>query len=280
MPDGKEKTMVKTIDKPTVSPSQDDTQAGGNSPLPAIGTGDNVTTLPVSHIGTGPAKGAAKRNIFNMAAAEVSEKVERKIATMQVVRQRLAQAADLFKEGGDKSSEATAIADNAAVLLYQARAAGTVSAEEASGALGDIFGYKAKKDGTPGKTPDGQGEAIRKRVVRAIQARQFLNGEDGGRFFDGMPPEPVQAIVDRLDSEDENNRLSIWSAYDQFAAIKRENAERTIPAFDPKRVAQMVEELSKEGAADILRSSPDLVKAYGALIDVLNVVGEAAASEA
>ncbi len=259
--------------------SQSNTEQGVTGDEPSVDT--NVTALPVAHIGAGPSR-SARPNIFNQQAAIVSKQTAMKVATMQESRQLLAEAADLFKEGGDKAEEATKIADRAAVSLYQARIAGAVTGEEVSGALGDVFGYKPKKDGTPGKTPDGQGEAIRKRVVRAVQAADFINTGDGGRFFEGLSPDSVDErgntiadIVSRLG----NNDMSIWTAYQYLADIKRDSMVRTSPAFDPKRIAAMVEALSEEGAAAIFASSPDLVIAYGALIDVLNVVGEQAAME-
>jgi hypothetical protein len=43
------------------------------------------------------------------------------------------------------------LAASAATRLFLARKAGTISGDELSGLLGDIFGYKPKADGTPGK---------------------------------------------------------------------------------------------------------------------------------
>jgi hypothetical protein len=219
-------------------------------------------------------------NIFAIQAAKVSEQVSLKLTMMQTARQQLAHANDLFAEGEGKSKEATEIADEAAMTLYQGRTDGVVSADEVSGALGDVFGYKAKSDGKPGKTPAGQGEAIRKRVVRATAAYDHLNGGDGGRFFEGLTADSTTADGLTLADVVHNvgtGAMSIWTAYEKFAEIKREHTVKTDIAFDAKRIAGIVGSLSEEGAADTLRNMPELIAAYGALIDVLNVVGEAAA---
>lgn len=221
----------------------------------------------------------AKANIFNVAAQEVSERVATKMQHMGTIRQGFAEAFDLYKEGESKATEARAVSNKVALLLYQDRVAGIVSADEGSAVLGDIFGYKPKKDGTPGKTPDGQGEAIRKRVVRAEQAYQHLTGGDGGKFFEGLEADSADKdgntlaeVVNGL----ETGEGSIWMAYETFAAIKREHMTRTNAAFDAKRIASIVEALSEEGAAETLANDPNLVAAYGALIDILSSVGEEA----
>lgn len=230
--------------------------------LTATGTNDSAASVAIA---------PKTVDLFASVRAVESDSVQAKTVTMQVARQKLAQAADLYKEGGSKSDEADAIAADAAGLLYQARAAGKIDANEVSGVLGDIFGYVPKKDGTPGKTPDKQGGAIRKRVVRAVEARQYVNGEDASRFFEGLPVDAVAAIVERLDIEGDN-RLSIWSAYDLLGKLKTENAARTNPAFDPKRIAAITASLGEEGGPDIVRNSPELIKAYAALVDVLDVI--------
>ena len=216
----------------------------------------------------------ARKSIFTAHRTEVSQQAIAKVQVMQSVRQRLAEASDLFNEGEDKAIEARVIADKAAVGLYQARIDGLASGEEVSGLLGDIFGFKAKKDGTPGKTPDGQGEAIRKRVVRAVQASEYVNDGDGGRFFDGLPAEEIGDILATLEA----GELSIWTAYERFAEVKRDHAVKTNAAFDPKRIAAIAEALSEEGAAEIFAANPALVASYGALIEVLAVIDEQASA--
>lgn len=224
--------------------------------------GDNVTPLSAGQ----------PTNIFAAMRANVSESVQHKLQEMQVIRQRLAEAADLFSEGKGREAEASEIADDAALRLYQARADGLVSNDEISGVLRDIFGAVPRKDGTPGNTPAGQGAHIRKRIVRAVNALEYVTNGDGGRFFEGLPEGEVEDALNRL-----KNGGSIWSAYEDFADIRKAHMVRTNAAFDPKRIGAIVESLSEEGAAKMIAENPALVEAYAALLDVLNVLGEEAA---
>jgi hypothetical protein len=234
-----------------------------------------------------PAKGK-RENIFETQAVAMREQAAAKVAVMGTVRQRLAHAFDLFSEGGEKEQEAKEEADASAIALYQARRDGIISADEVTAALGDIFGYKSKDkavqhpvtaaDPKASRTPFGQGEAIRKRIVRAVQAAEHVDDVQSSRFFEGLDKGKVADVLNRLGNE--ANPLSIWSAYDYLAEIKRQNMVRTNPAFDPKRVAGIVEALSEEGAADIVAANPALVTAYGALLSVLRILGEEAAKKA
>lgn len=209
-------------------------------------------------------------NLFLMQAANISQQARRKIELMGDVRQRLAEASDLFAEGDDRREEATEVAAKAALGLYQARISGTISADEVSAALGDAFGWKKLKDGSPSKTPLGQGEAIRKRVVRAVSAAEYVSNGDGGRFFEGLPEKEVDNVLTLM----QNGEMGFWAAYERFAEIKRENAIKTNPAYDPKKVAAFVESLSQDGAGDVIRNNPALIASYAALLDVLVTLGE------
>lgn len=216
--------------------------------------------------------------------AALSETGAAKVAILTGTKQRLAQAADLYAEGGKKAEEGKVIADQAAVELYKARAANILSADELSSILGDTFGWKAKKgdkdrpvkggDPDASKTPFGQGEAIRKRVVRTVQAHEFVTGADASKFFDGLPQEKVADVLQRVES----NQLSIWSAYDYLGDIKRENATRPDPAHDPKAVAKFVTALQEKSFAERFLSNPDLQDAYLALHDMIVQVDNEAAS--
>jgi hypothetical protein len=209
--------------------------------------------------------------------ALLSETGQAKHAILTNTKQRLSQAADLYSEGGAKAKEGQEIAEVCAVDLFKARADGILSADELSTILGDSFGWKVKankgdpntpvKGGDPNasKTPFGPGEAIRKRVVRAVQAHEYVTGTDASKFFDGLPTDKVQDILDRT----RNGQLSIWSAYDYMGDIKRENVTRVNPAFDPKAVAKFVEALREKGAAAQFVANPDLQDAYLALYDMI-----------
>lgn len=267
--------VTKANAKPTLVHSNQANAATGDDADVAAPVAKAVDDADVKPAALKPNLLGGKKNIFAQAAIEMTQQVSDKLTVMGSVRQQLAEASDLYNAGDDKAKEATEIADKAAVSLYQARTANTVSAEEVSAILGDIFGYKPKSDGSPGKTPAGQGEAIRKRVVRAVSADEFCQTGDGGRFFEGLPDDEIKSVLEAVSQ----GSMSIWTAYERFAEIKRDHATKTVFAFDPKRIAGLVESLSEDGAADILRASPSLVAAYGALIDILNIVGEQAAEE-
>jgi hypothetical protein len=216
-----------------------------------------------------------QKGLLGARRALLSETGAAKHAILTDTKQRLTEAADLFNEGGEKAAEGKAIADQAAVTLFKARADGVISGEELSSMLGDSFGWKAKKgdktrpvkggDPDASKTPFGQGEAIRKRVVRAVQADEYVNDVDASKFFDGLPKQEVSDVLSRV----RNDSLSIWSAYDMLGDIKRENVTRLEPAFDPKAVAKFVEALRSPKAPERFAANPDLQDAYLALYDMI-----------
>lgn len=224
------------------------------------------TVVSIKGAGTRKSLMAAFTNAQTVAARD-------KMEVMGVVRQGLAEAADLFKAGTDSEKQAVEVASKAALRLYQARAENLVTPAEVSAALGDEFGYKPKTDGTPGKTPAGQGEAIRKRIVRAASAYDYVMNGDGGTFFQGLPVDDVNSILASM----ENGDIGFWAAYEAFAQIKRDNATKTIPAFNHKHISSLVDALSEKGAPFKFRSNPELVATYAALVDVIKLVDEAAA---
>ncbi len=151
--------------------------------------------------------------------------------------------------------------------------AGAFNGEEVSALLGDRFGFVPKKDGTPGKTPFGEGQAIRKRVVRMVSAAEYVADETlGGRFFEGIPQEDVADVLNGLN----NGTVSIWTAYDQLTELRKANNERADMAFDPKKIATITASLSTGAAADRLANSAALRAAYAGLQDALAVASEAA----
>lgn len=265
------KQTHKPAPKPVIQPNGPVKESGIDN-----GEGENVVSLADLK-----AKGVRK-SFINERTHAISQMAAEKHAIMGDVRQKLAEAADAYKQGLDVNGEAQAIADNAAGRLYKGRTAGVISADELSAILGDVFGYKLKTDGKPGKTPDGQGEAIRKRIVRAVQAFEHVNGRDGGAFFADLPKdasdEDGQTIQDVLDRISEGE-TSLFTAYDRFAAIKKASQEARIPmAFDPKKIAAITESLSNvTTAAQHLIDNPALADAYAAMLAVFGTVDGVAA---
>jgi hypothetical protein len=218
--------------------------------------------------------------------AQLSETVARKTQLEQEARQHIAQAIDLIKEGEGKEEEAAALIDRASMALYRCRIEGQMSADALTGVLGDQFGFKDKTDATKSvpaghpnasKTPFKRGEAIRKRIVRAVQANEYANGRDGGAFFNELPKEEVQATLNAMT----DGKLGFWAAYEKFAEVKRTHdaAKAKIDAaYDPKKVAAFAEKLNAEGAAKLLLANGELVRSYVTLHSMIEVAMEKAAA--
>lgn len=211
------------------------------------------------------------RNVFITTAKADATKAATKISMMGTIRQQLAEARDYQDQGGHWMREATTIADKAGLALYQGRTAGLLTGDELSATLGDAFGFKTRpSDGKASKTPDGLGEDIRKRIVRAVAATEYVTGNSVPGFFSGIPEDEVEPVVTAL----ENGEISLWSAYGKFTDIKRAHQVRLDIAFDPKKIAAIVAALSSDGSGERVKASPGLVAAYGALIEVLSVIGD------
>lgn len=208
---------------------------------------------------------------------EVSAKVADTATLYSSAKQRLAEAADLWSGGEANAAEAEQVAADAAALLYQGRIGNTISAEQVTEALGSVFGFKEKKDGTPSATPNKRGEGIRKRIVRAFNGHAFVSGaNETDRFFDGLPRDDVASILNEF--EDGDGDATIWTVYNDLAELKRNLTNRTNPAFDPKRVMKLVAALSEPGAPRLFAGSRALVAAYAQLRSVIRETDLAAAA--
>lgn len=237
---------------------------------PAV-TPETTKPTPTSSNQDGESQPVA--NAFDIANAQMSEKVKDKVLTVSAVKQRLAEAKDAFNQGAEHVKEGNAIAGEAGVKLYQAMTSGIVDAEETNAILRDVFGAKETSNGQPGKTPAGQGEVIRKRIVRAVAADEFIaNGGASSGFFKDLPAEAadeVQAVLDTLDADG-----SIWTAYDALNKIKAKHRDRAAMAFDPAKIATINESLGKPEAVLMLFNSTALFDEYRTLSKLLKVLGE------
>jgi hypothetical protein len=223
--------------------------------------------------------GGKKPKSLKAAEAEVSEQAKASASLESEARQRLAEANDLFGKGEEFAAEAQAVLDKGLVLLHNARVNNLMSADHLTALLGDQYGFKHKDNpdesvpaGHPkaSKTPFKRGEAIRKRIVRSVQAHQYINGGETSKFFDGLPQSDVAAVLNGMTSGD----IGFWNAYERLGAIKREHDAARVrldPAFDPKRVAAMAEKLAEEGAATALANNEALKRAYVALYEMVEV---------
>lgn len=221
-------------------------------------------------------------NAFLDGANSLSKELQDKVQHVGQARQILALASDLYREGTSRHDEAVETANKAMLTLYRDRVSGIVSADEVTGILGDIFGYKAKKDGTPSKTPDALGEVLRKRIVRAVAAHDYVKSDpanrddgeaepetDGGAFFKGLPTSDVYGLVSNIGDE-----FNLWTFYDATAQLKKDHTNRVAAAFDPKRMAALADTLNVPDAAIRILDVPGLKAAYTGLIETLLMIGE------
>lgn len=210
------------------------------------------------------------------AQADVTERAAASQTTMQEVGQLLAQVADMEADGRHNAREIRDLASQGAKRLYQGRAQGLFSNEQITAVLGDKFGYKEKGEGADktrpvpaghkdaSKTPFGEGEAIRKRVVRAVDAHRFVmsDGEDATSFFEGMNVETIKGVLADIDGG-----LSIYSAYDDFTAIRKAGNPTLDAAFRPETIEKQAKRLTESDMAEGLRNNPLLIIAYKGLME-------------
>lgn len=209
-------------------------------------------------------------NLFTKQASERNEKLARKAVLLSGAKQHLAEACDFYADASKSDNVANQAASKGAETLLFSQCEGLLSKEEVNAALGDIFGYKPKSDGKPGKTPAGKGEDIRKRIVRLHNAYEYAFGRDGGTYFESLPKDEVFAVVSNAMGGD----VSVWTAYEQLAEIKKNHQEKVESAFNPKTIAALVEALAKDGAQEKIKANPALIANYGALIEVLEEIGK------
>lgn len=233
-------------------------------------------------------KGKGNRaSLLDAVTVNVTASAAEKHAVMTTARQKLAEAFDLFEMGQDKAKEAEEVSNAAGVTLYQARLNGAVTMEEINAILGDQFGYKTRdkdadkskavpaSDPKASKTPFGKGEAIRKRIVRACQAGEYLRDPDNASsYFENVPTDELERVLGAVDSGD----LTLWTAYDRIAKIKNDNRDGPVEAaFNPKAIAKIMDQLAAEDAAERWIDNPTLVAAYAELRAMIGTVDHQAA---
>lgn len=218
----------------------------------------------------------------DMYKTEIASSAAEKSLAVSKAKQRLAEASDLAKSATATRGECDLLIAEAATVLYQARAKAIATNDphgltmsEISAALGDVYGFKVTQStGKPSKTPAGDGEAIRKRVVRLIAAYEFVNSTglmtDSSKesFFVDLDKNEVAAVLAQVD----NGHKSPYSAYDEFTAMKAAMREKTERAFNAKMIAEIATSLASEDAAKKFIGHPELLAAYVALADIWNVL--------
>lgn len=218
-------------------------------------------------------------NVFLAGASSITQQALDKVRELGTVRQLLAEAHDKFLEAGVPAStkdeptglakEATEKAARAAHKLFLLQTSGAISKDEVSSILVDIWGAKPRKDGQVGKTPNGQGEAIRKRVTRAVDAFRFVQSGEPTAFFKGLDSDAVADIVDEV----QQGELSIYSAYTYLADMKKGQSTRVPMAFDAKRIAAFAAKLAEPASIPVIAQSQALQAAYSTLRRVIDIQG-------
>lgn len=249
-------------------------------PEPVTPLTDNVAAILANRDGRKSPPRMKRRN------AEHGE-AEKAFQLASAAKQKMAEAADLYLKGLGQTEEAKQAADDAALALYQLRVHNRISADQVTDILGSTWGFKKKGAGNgnirlkagdkeASATPWGHGEAVRKRVVKAVQAHAFVNdAADASEFFKPLPKNEVKAVLDRIGAEE--NGISIWRAYDAFGELAKavkEDQVRVARALDPKHIASLIDQLAKapEVTKQAFASNPDLVKAYDELMEVYDAI--------
>lgn len=199
--------------------------------------------------------------IFAQKAHEVSQKAALKLELRDKAKAALEEAKGIYAEGNDKAKNANDIASKGAIILYDLQTSGMMNKEEVSSLLGQVYGFKEKKDGTPSKTPNGKGEDIRKRVVRAVAAKAYSDGLDDP-YFAGVDRNDVYSAIHNM-VMGEN---SIWTTYDQIGQLVKEAKEAPAPLhLNPEKLMKLIDELKKPETAIAVSQSDTLTSAYAEL---------------
>jgi hypothetical protein len=157
------------------------------------------------------------------------------------------------------------------------RADGSLSAELLTETLGNVFGFQKRGKGgsqirvpagnkDASATPFGEGDVIRKRIVRMVAAHDYVVNGNRSAFFDNLPVDEVQPVVETL-----ANGGSIWSAYQALTDLKAAKRTRLEAAFNAKTISGINEKLSEAAAIDLLADGKnnELRVAYNNLLTTL-----------
>lgn len=236
-----------------------------------------VQDMPEAEITSLTARQGKRVNALAAHNAAIKEAVQNKVQLIQQTENALT---DVLTIAGDKSASADHEAklieasNKASFLLFRGRTTGIFSADEVSEMLGQTFGWKTKQNGEDSKTPFGQGESIRKRVVRAVDAFSFVNSNAEPKAFF----EPLErAKVKQMLSEVETGNRSIYTLYNDLSAYKAEaSGTRPKRAFDPKGIVSLTAMLSENVNASVesWHDTPGLFDAYAGLLRIINTVAE------
>lgn len=229
------------------------------------------------------------KGLLETEMAAVTEAFRNKATTLQTVRQKLAEVADMASESEELSGKALEQSSEAAALLYQAWRNSVVDKNEVSALLGDLFGWRKKGDSKTkvrtgdkdqSATPFGPGETIRKRIVRAYNAAEYVaTGDcDSMAFFEPIEQKDVAAAL----NEFHDGKASIDKLFKTLSDLKAEaTGTRPKAAFDPNRIAALAKQMGENvnNTADAILTDAGLRAAYRSLLQIIQTVSAVAADK-
>lgn len=229
------------------------------------------------------------KGFFETEIATVTEAFRNKAQIIGDARQKLAKAAENATDSENLAGEALEASQEGAATLYQAWRNGVIDKPELTALLGDIFGWRMKGDSktrvTTGDkdqsaTPYGTGEVIRKRIVRAHDALDYVtsNGNEGTAFFEPLDVDDVAGTL----NEFHDGKMSVFTLYDKLSTMKADaTGTRPKAAFDPKRIAALAKQMGENvnATADAVLSNNGLRAAYLSLFQILQTVSGVAADK-
>jgi hypothetical protein len=208
--------------------------------------------------------------------SSIALRITQKRAAFEVAKESLANAVELERE---LDAEAKALADDqnaieTAKQAAQGKAVDTIAKgmiegfftkDEATALYGDAYGYKPKKDGTPGKTPAGTGETLRKRSVLLAEAANIAAGAVGElpKWAEGKDVEDIAETVIAWDA----GELSCWQAYKDLSA--KEKRAPTPLHFDEKKLLSIISALRDDVTRQSIKDS-SLAAVYDELVATWN----------
>jgi hypothetical protein len=201
----------------------------------------------------------------NAIMATLSARMTQKAQVREQAKASLADAIALESDATAAIGAKEAAQGNAINVLAQGVIQELVSKDEVSAILGDAYGYKAKSDGTPGKTPDGSGSTLRKRVVLLSEAFGIVNGTiaeaDKPKWAADKSIETLAPIV----SQWLEGTLSPWQAY-KDASEKEASATVELP-YNEKQLLKIAKALGDDVSLARIRETPALMAVYTAMFE-------------
>jgi len=241
-------TMAKTANKLEQSAiEQSPVQAMGNAATAMVESATAKVETPVS------------------LSAILNDSVARKRAAFATAKETLQEAIAL--EGNEQAASNAVSETQAKAINILAR--GVIlkdfSKDEVSAILGDAYGYKPKSDGTPGKTPEGNGAVIRKRVVTLSEAFGIANGmiaeSDFPKWAQGKSVEAIAPIVTQWEA----GNLSPWQAYKD--CMEKEKPVAVAIHANEKRLLEIAKALHDDTTLRNILDNPALVAVYTAICE-------------